>query len=218
VKALSLQGGHVQAKSKKGRNRVLKILTAARDLIVEEGFQSFSMRKVADRCGIKVGNLSYYYASKDALIHDLVDSVLHGYEEIWNPILEDESLCAEEKLSALIKVIMDDLGTKETTRFFPELWVMATHDDTVRKGQKEIYRKIRAIIADLVVKINPKLNLKSAEVIAVFISSSIEGHIIFTGYNKACNEFATQTTGLAIWSFISLVKNMNNEMVLGSKL
>ena len=218
VKELSLQGGHEQARSEKGRNSVLKILNAARDLIVEEGFQSFSMRKVAVRCGIKVGNLSYYYASKAALIHDLVDSVLHGYEEIWDPMLADESLSEEDKLVAFIKLIMEDLGTKETTRFFPELWVMATHDEVVRKEKKEVYSKVRAVLSGLIVQINPNLSEKAVEAISVFISSSMEGHTIFVGYNKSCSEFAPQTLNLAIWSFVNLVKNMDDESILAGKL
>jgi AcrR family transcriptional regulator len=213
MKDLRLQRRHEKASSQKGRDRVQKILHATLDLIVEEGFSSLSMRKIAGRCDMTVGNLSYYYTSKSDLIHDLVDSVLQGYQDIWDPLISDETLTAEEKLIAFIKLIMEDLGTFETTRFFPELWVMATHDSFVCECKMEAYKKVRLALSRLLKEVNPKLTNNSIEALSVFISASMEGHTIFIGYNKSCSAYAPQALNIAVNTFVSIAKNLTNEQI-----
>lgn len=217
MKELGLQQRHEKATSKKGRERVLAILHAARDLIVSEGFSSFSMRKVAEKSGITVGNLSYYYSSKADLIHDLVESVLEGYQEDWQPFLEDERLSAEEKLIAFMTNIIEDLETKETTRFFPELWVMATHDEVIHEIMMNIYQKVRDIITALIKDINPELSDHSVESLALFISASIEGHTVFVGYNKGRASFLPNILNISLPTFIHAIKTLTNDQIQASK-
>lgn len=45
-----------------------------RELLGEHGYQEFSMRTVAARCGIGVGTLYNYYASKQQLVTDILRS------------------------------------------------------------------------------------------------------------------------------------------------
>ncbi|GHF10879.1 hypothetical protein GCM10017044_00700 [Kordiimonas sediminis] len=213
MKKLRLQGRHDKATSKKGRDRVLKILNAARDLIIDEGFHRLSMRRVAERSKMTVGNLSYYYSSKSDLLHDLVESVLQGYEDDWDRFLVDEHLSAEEKLASIITAIIEDLATVETTRFFPELWVMATHDPVVKECMIDVYSQVRLIIARLIQEVNPALDETSCYALALFIVSSIEGHTVFIGDDKSCTHLAPHILKVAVPTFLSLVKNATNDSV-----
>lgn len=51
-----------------------EILMAGRDLLGESGYEEFSMRAVAARCGIGVGTLYNYYPSKQHLVAGILRS------------------------------------------------------------------------------------------------------------------------------------------------
>ena len=50
-----------QGAYKKGKDTRNQILNVARDLLIDEGYHNFSLRKVAEHAGIRVGNLQYYF-------------------------------------------------------------------------------------------------------------------------------------------------------------
>lgn len=49
------------------------ILDAAQDLLVEEGYASFSMRKLATRCGYAAPTIYHYFGDKPGLIDSLIE-------------------------------------------------------------------------------------------------------------------------------------------------
>lgn len=49
------------------------ILSAAREMFVQEGYESFSMRKLASKIGCSAGGLYLYFENKEALFQTLVD-------------------------------------------------------------------------------------------------------------------------------------------------
>ena len=52
----------------KGLQRREQILAAARKLLVEEGYNSFVLREIAARSGMTIGNLQYYFRTRDLLL------------------------------------------------------------------------------------------------------------------------------------------------------
>lgn len=117
MRELKIQRRHEGATSSKGRQRVSEILHAARDIVVEESAAKLTMCKVAARCGITVGNVSYYFPNKQALLNDLCDAVVQGYSEDWDEIMADTSVTREEQLIGVTRHIMEDLKTRDTTHF-----------------------------------------------------------------------------------------------------
>ncbi len=59
-----------------------KILQAATDLFLEKGFLGTSMREIAGRCGIVVGNIYNYYRDKDELFKVIVSPAIAALEAI----------------------------------------------------------------------------------------------------------------------------------------
>src|SRR5690242_2815976 len=60
------------------RPRAREIVTVARQLLEDEGLESFSMRRLADRLGVSAPVIYKYFASKDALVAALISV---GFEE-----------------------------------------------------------------------------------------------------------------------------------------
>jgi hypothetical protein len=51
--------------TEKGSSTVIRILEEAKNIIVEAGFLGLSFRAIAKRTGTTVGNIGYYYGTKD---------------------------------------------------------------------------------------------------------------------------------------------------------
>ena len=77
-KALNRSGTATQ---EKGISRLISILNAAREVFIEAGYAALTMRKVAARAGISIGNLNYYYRTKEDLLRDLLEYVINDYLE-----------------------------------------------------------------------------------------------------------------------------------------
>lgn len=57
----------------KGEARLARILDAAAEVFMEAGYSGLTMRKIAERADISIGNLNYYYRAKTDLLRDLID-------------------------------------------------------------------------------------------------------------------------------------------------
>ena len=115
------------------------------------------MRRIASTVGIAIGNLHYYYRNKDDILHDFLDATIKVCETTFDHILSNSSMSYSEKFSRIISHIVLDLGTKKTTRSFPELWALANHDDYAAEGMAQLYRRARKYLRVLIQNLNPKL-------------------------------------------------------------
>lgn len=197
----------------KGQERIVQILEAARDILIENGYAGLSMRKIAAAVGITIGNLHYYYPSKKDLIADLLDHVIQAYLLEFDNVRREAGKSPEHQFVALISLIIEDLNTRETTNFFPELWAMANHDEMAAERMDELYRKARLDINDLVAQINPALSDDEREQVSLFISASMEGLTPFIGSGKPWQEKTSGIKNIAAYSFLNLVKNINSQTI-----
>ena len=60
----------------RGRESVQRILEVAKEIFLGEGYPAVTMRRIARDAQISPGNLSYYYASKDDLMADILQRTL----------------------------------------------------------------------------------------------------------------------------------------------
>ena len=192
----------------KGQTRVVEILEAALDILLDEGYRAITMRRIAKACDINVGNVTYYYPTKEALIRDLLASVLQSYMDIFDNIRDDPNLTAEEKFTQIIRLILEDIQTKKTTHFFPELWALSNHDPFIAERVDELYVMVRKVLNHLIPLINPRLTEQEREVVALFVSASMEGMTMFAGYNKPWAPRMREIEGIAVKSLLDCVKSI----------
>jgi AcrR family transcriptional regulator len=195
-------------KSAKGRSTKSIILKAALEIFIEHGYGEFSIQKVAARCSLSRGNVSYHYPTRDDLLHGMVDAVLQGYIDDFDDISKDAGLSAAEKFVSIIEMIMSDLGTKETSVFFPELWALSNHNAYALAELNKMYQRARAHLIELIGAINPALSKTDRELVGVFISASIEGHTPFVGPGKEWEKSLPKLTNIAAYSFLHLAKSV----------
>jgi AcrR family transcriptional regulator len=204
--------------SPRGQAAVASILSAARDVLVEEGYPRLTMRNVAERAKMTVGNLSYYYANKENLLHDLLEAVIQGYVEDFDRIAEDIKRSPNQRLEEMIRFVVGDLATKETTGFFPALWALSSHDDFAASEMSSMYEVERNAFARVIADMRPDLQKKDRDLLALFISASIEGHTMFIGYRREKAAAGPAIANIAAYSLLTLVKTIDAAAIRGLKV
>ncbi len=189
----------------KGEKRIKIILEAAELLLIDSGYHNFSMRKVATKAGVSVGNLQYYFPSKNKLLQAMLDHVIQNYLDTFKQFRGRYT--PKEQFVKVIKAVIKDLNTKHTTVFFPELWSMANHEKFISEIMDSMYGKYRTLVADIIRDINPSLNECQAQRLSIFVTASIEGHTIFIGYKKPWAREAKSIIDISIQSFLWLIEH-----------
>jgi len=57
------------------------IVAAARELMFEKGFDATTMRAIAERAGVSLGNAYYYFAGKDELIQGFYEEIAASHQQ-----------------------------------------------------------------------------------------------------------------------------------------
>jgi len=197
------EGGYAR-----GQEGFEQILHAALEILVEEGSKALTLRRIAAACGMKAGNLAYYFPSKDELLRELLNAIISSYEQAFDVIVHDPAADAEQRLKRLVTLVLEDIRSKKTTRVFPELWAMSNHDPFVQERVHELYERARVAINELIAEINPRLPVEERELVALFISGSMEGMTMFAGYGKPFESRMPALEQIAVKSFIHLIGSL----------
>lgn len=195
------------ATQQKGLSRLLSILDSARDIFMEDGYNSLTMRKVATKANISIGNLNYYYRTKEDLLRDLLDYVITPYLEEFDRARQQAGESPEKQIKAVMKFWLEDLGTPETTVFFPECWALSNHNPFVAELMDNLYSKAREPLNELIPQINPTLTQKESEQLALYMCASMEGLTIFAGFEKPWSAQLGSLKKMSIDNFMDIIKN-----------
>jgi AcrR family transcriptional regulator len=189
-----------------GQERVVQILETALDILIHDGFPAVTLREIARRMGIRGSAISHYYSSREDLIHDLLAGVLTSYEDFFESYRAPSDEPAEARLRSFIRAVLDDILTLKTTRLFPELWALTSRDGDIAQMVDAIYIRSRYVVTRLIAQINPALDARMRENLALYLTASLEGLTVFAGHGKAwAGEMEIQKT-IACDTLIAMVK------------
>lgn len=189
----------------KGKNTASEILSSAIKVFIAEGYAGFSLRKVAAAADVKLSNLQHYFPSKDALLEAMMMVEIEAYLASFEEIRSHGS--AEQQLAELVDMVVEDLKTKKTTIFFPELWSLSNHHQAMTKHMDAMYRRYRLVVKEIIRAINPALKDRQVKHLALFITASLEGHTVFVGYHKPWTRETKAISSIATQSFLWLIKS-----------
>src|SRR5687767_569627 len=91
TKALKLKTTARVIKTRKGKQSRANIVNTALDLIRERGFDETTMRAIAERAGVSLGNAYHYYPSKAHLIQAFYHRTHEEHVAASRPVLERDS-------------------------------------------------------------------------------------------------------------------------------
>ncbi len=166
-------------KTDRARVTIAKILAAAHLVFTEYGHAGLSLRKVADEAGIAVGNLTYHFPSKHALIDAMLREALADYVEEHLAQFEADR---DTPLEILLNVTEFYVrNARSSHQFFYQLWGFAGSGPQARDMVRDLYRPIGRFIYYLVRAANSKLSDTEVRQAVLQIFALEEGYKLFIG-------------------------------------
>ena len=174
----------------KGVERIDEIIRAAKDIFITQGLASLTTRQVAKNLGISVGNLHYYFATKEALLQAIIGSVFEGYDED----LRRQSLrfpgSPHESPQALLHYLLNDAKNPDVRGFFYQFWGLSTHNAFVESLRYEMYVHFMELILEILFDVHPNMSKKRLEGIALSMLTFIEGlHVTYGSSEKFLDNY-----------------------------
>ncbi|WP_245584430.1 TetR/AcrR family transcriptional regulator [Novosphingobium acidiphilum] len=194
----------------RGTETVDAILKAALRVLINEGAGAFTIRRIASECGMKVGNVSYHFPRKELLIQVLLDDLLDSYDKLLENRVRQPDLSTEERLRVLIVMCLDDIARIRTTRLFTELWALANHNPFIADRVRAFYRRVHDFIGEYVAVLNPALSEDEVQIVALYISATMEGTTPFCGFEKPWADRMPAITRIAAGHLITLARTITS--------
>lgn len=154
-----------------------RILVATYETILEDQISGTRLRKIAKKAGMAQGHLHYYFASKDALLFELLDRIIESFSEERRQFLQDPDKSCLEKLFAILELKFDniDAGGHDVVLF--DYWVQSASNEVIRKNMDRFYRPWRETIGEVVQAgiESGEFDSKYAEMIPSYLISLMDG-------------------------------------------
>jgi AcrR family transcriptional regulator len=174
--------------TEKGSERIRSILEEAKNALVEDGFSGLSFRTIAKRAGVTVGNVTYYFPTKDHLMEELAEYIFDRWEARFHRDLPTTLTTKMDIFLYSIRYMIEENKRAKSRSLLLEMWAMANHSTSVMKMLDTFYAKMRLWIEDMLLGINPMLSVGKRRLRAALITSQIEGLIILIGPNRTIHK------------------------------
>lgn len=171
-------------KSSRGSKTVDIILRAAVQVLIEEGSASFTLKRIAEKCNLQIGNVTRHFPRKEMLVQLLLHEILDSSEELIRCRIYEPHMPAEDALALIITGTMEGAKAKGTTHLLTELWAMGNHNELVADRMEALYQYVQILIGSFVKQLNPTLNDEEVEAVSIFINAAMEGTTVLAGYGK----------------------------------
>jgi AcrR family transcriptional regulator len=139
----------------KGTSTRDRIVKEARKHLVERGYEAFVMRELADTLGIKLGNLQYYFKTREALIVHVIE------QEAANDVLTIRSLRQKwNTADDAFRAIVLNLVTRwrgDSGVLFSTLGTLAMHNKSYKQLYRTIYRDFYLALESALREMKPSL-------------------------------------------------------------
>ena len=163
----------IAATTPKGSTTRDRILAAARKRLIECGIDRFALRELADSLEIKLGNLQYYFKTREALVLQ----VLEEEAERDRTIIRTHQQNLKNPKDAF-RAIVQDLTTRwrgDSGVLFSTLGTLAIHNKAYRKLYRSIYASFYLELEAPLRSLNPTLSESEIALRARLITALIDG-------------------------------------------
>lgn len=163
-------------KNRKGELRRAEILAAARRLLVEDGYDRFVLREIATRVGVMLGNLQYYYATRDDLLEAVVRAEFErNQREV--AIISSGAGTPPDRLAAVTRHLID-VWAREGGRVYVVMSLLALHQPRFRTLHREVYSAFYAGLVPVLHELRPRARRAELVNVARLITTIIDGALV----------------------------------------
>lgn len=184
-----------------------QIIRAAETVLVEKGHAALTLRRISDECGLKVGNLSYYFPTKQDLVKALLERLMVTYQDDLGQIEIHDKTDAEALLTSVVFYWMRENQTRHASRLWIELWSMANNDPYIREEVDRSYGRGFARFQRILSGINPELSGDDLDAMSLFAISLVEGLMVFANKDQPGGRLMPQLASYAVTTLLDLARN-----------
>lgn len=164
--------------SRKGQERSEAILDAAEGLLVEAGHAALTLRGVAQRAGIRLGNLQYYFTTREALVRALLARVLERATARVEARMGTAGAPAEA-LDEAVETLLEEQRDPTSYRLVYDLWALAAREPAIAVELQAFYARYTDAVAELLRKVAPELSRAEARARGELLVALLEGLSLF---------------------------------------
>jgi len=164
--------------SKKASLRKREILENFYQVLAEEGLEGASIAKVAARMGIHPSLIIHYFSTKEEMVVDLVDYILHIYEDTFLPPL-NKIKDPKERLEKTIEAVFGlDWTRLADSGVFYACYSLSFRNRRVREQFQKMYSRLREVLVEEITEyMEKKIIIKSDPYkLADLIVSLVQGY------------------------------------------
>jgi AcrR family transcriptional regulator len=159
-----------------------RIVLAARELLMNEGYAQFSMRNVAGRAGVHLANVQYYFKTREDLVRALLDDTGARYRASYDELRASAPADRTARFEAVIDFHLKDVATWETRRYFIQLWALLTTIDGYSGGlMNDLYAIDIQQISECIAELTPGTEPAEVRRRASVLAAMIEGMVVVRG-------------------------------------
>ncbi len=152
-------------------SRADEIVAVAAGVLEREGLDRFVMRGIADRADMKLGNLQYYFPTRD----DLLEAVVrHEFSQDLAAIDSSATEAPDRRLARIVRTLTARWSLRNGSVYLP-IAVLALHDARLRQALSEIYATFHEMMSDAVREIDPSATPDIARRRAFLMTSLLDG-------------------------------------------
>ena len=169
----------VQQITSKGLSTRERIVEAARKQLVEQGYDQFVMRELADVLGIKLGNLQYYFKTREALILHVIEAesardilTIHAHQQ--------RRISAEEVFRAIVQDLVER-WRGDSGLLFSTLGTLSLHNKAYKRLYLAVYADFYRALEEPLRDLNPTISDEEVALRVRLITALIDGSPMQTG-------------------------------------
>lgn len=174
------------AQRRPGKETAARIVEAAHALLESDNLDRFSMRNVAQRAGVSLANLQYYFPTRSDLAKALFFYIGEHYQAAYRECTSAAPESPRERLKAVLRFNMQDISTRPTRRFFIQFWaLLGSMDDFSGKYLGELYAIDIEQLSEHIRPLQPLATAAEIERRATLIAAMTEGLTVVLGQATA---------------------------------
>lgn len=154
------------------------ILEQTEALLVSEGGAGLSMRKVAEACGMSLGNLQYHYATREALLEALLASFIANYVTLVHAQTFEPTGDVHRDLAHILGTGLELLDKGHASRVFKELWAAAQQSDSLAAELAKHYRELARFYATTLRSLEPAAGERQIDRAVSVLMPLLEGYCV----------------------------------------
>ncbi len=153
-----------------------RLIDATRQHIVSEGIASITLAKIAKSLGLSQGVINFHFATKEALMLEVLHQVYNQYLDTWNDANSDDPDPAK-RMSNIIRALLDPRITNaEDSAVWAGFWSQKATRATYVEVFHEKDKQLNATLHDIISQLDSSMPKAKQQMIASNLLAMVAGH------------------------------------------